>query len=113
MIVDALVQSEAICQPITRCEIDACLGAGFGGCLDGLEIRVHGGLTETERWCHPKYSPRPAAAGTDRRRSLQHTPQNRERHGPLPQRALVELLETERGSAPRLIMLAHGEPALV
>src|ERR1700686_362044 len=100
MIVDALVQSEAICQPITRCEIDACLGAGIGGCLDGLEIRVHGGLTETDRLCHPKYSPRRAAAGTDRPRLTQQTIQNRGRHRPLPQRALVELLETERGSAP-------------
>ena len=41
MVVDALVQAEVRSQPIAGGEIDARSGDGIGGCLDGLEIRVH------------------------------------------------------------------------
>src|ERR1700733_6385803 len=60
-----------------------------------------------------KYSLRRTARETDRRRSLQQAIQYRQRHRPLSQRALMELLETERGTVLGLIMLAHVEPALV
>jgi hypothetical protein len=41
MIVDALVQTEAIRQPITRRKIDS--GGSFLGCrcVNGLETRIH------------------------------------------------------------------------
>src|SRR5258708_15245855 len=52
--------------------------------------------------------------GSDRAGALLQQPlQHRQRHGALPQRALMELLEAERGAAFGLVVLAHGKPALV
>src|SRR6266436_2045377 len=41
MIVDALVQTEAIRQPIARREIDSGGSLSLWRCLDGLETRIH------------------------------------------------------------------------
>jgi hypothetical protein len=59
MIVDALVQTEAIRQPIARREIDSGGSLGLCRCLDGLETRIHGvRLTEIDCLSSPAYIPR-------------------------------------------------------
>src|SRR6267378_5233036 len=57
MIVDALVQAEAIRQPVTRRKIDPGRSFRIYRCLDGLETRIHVNCLAGERMPHSIATP--------------------------------------------------------